>query len=156
MSRKFVHVSELFLLDKRTSGVYYHATMPAKGSKYATVDIDLQQWLKDEMDRTGKKQAAIARELGVERARVHELFYGKANTMNNLEIIVEKAMKGDYEGMAKYAQTGTGLKMLKRLNFEKKLTPYQRDVYDRFNEVIQKKILEDPDKALEVLKKLES
>ena len=130
--------------------------MPAKGSKYATIDVDLQRWGKDEIARTGEKPAHLARRLGVERARVHELLSNKLNTMNMLEIIVGTTLKGDYTQMAKYAKTDTGLEVLKDLHFKQKLSPYQRDVYKQLDDAIRKKILEDPDEAKKLLGMIES
>jgi hypothetical protein len=135
--------------------LFYSAAMPKSGDKYATVEVDLQRWLLEEMQRTGKKQAAMARHLDVERARVHEMKNGKLNTMQFLEIIVEKVYKGDFTAMAKFAQTDTGLQMLKDLNFKKSLNPQQRDVYSRIDELVKKKILKDMEDAEDLLKSLE-
>lgn len=129
--------------------------MPKSGDKYATVDVDLQRWLKDEMLRTGKNQAAIARYLKVVRARVHEMKNGKLNTMQFLEIIVETVYKGDFTAMAKYAQTDDGLQMLKELHFKRHLTPQQRDVYRRIHEATKKMVMKDIEEAEKLAKQLE-
>jgi hypothetical protein len=129
--------------------------MPKLGDKYATVDIDLQRWVLDEMQRTGKNQAAMSRWLDTERARITEMKNGKLNTMQFLEIIVEVVYKGDFTAMAKYAQTDDGLQMLKDLHFKKNLSPQQRDVFRRIYEATQKIVLKDIDKAEELAKKLE-
>ena len=130
--------------------------MPAKGSKYATIDVDVGACMRDEMSRTREIPAQLARRLGVNRARVHEGLNDEWNTIMAVEVIVNKTMKGDYMLMAKYAKTKEGLKTLRRLNFEKRmsLSPYQDELFEKMYEKLGKLILTDPDKAEELLNKL--
>ena len=48
--------------------------------------------------------------------------------------------------MAKYALTDDGLNILKDRAFRKKLSPYQRDIYDQLVKKFKEDILDDPDK----------
>ena len=49
--------------------------------------------------------------------------------------------------MAKYALTDDGLAILKDRAFRKKLSPYQRDIYDQLVKKFKEDILIDPEKA---------
>lgn len=112
--------------------------MPAKGEFYSRVDIACDQWAKDWLVKTGKRQADLARLLGVVDRFVHDLVNGRINTLKTLEIIVQKAEGGNYLNMAQYAVTDEGLDTLKEINFRKKLSPLERDQYNRIRELASK------------------
>ena len=130
--------------------------MPEKGSKYATIDINLRQWCYDEMKKCGISQIELAKELDLNRARITDAVKGRLNTMGFLETVVKKRMEGDYLGMAKYATTPEGLQMLKELNRKKNLTPYEQEIWNNAADILFDLIKKNPDKAAEKLKKLEN
>ena len=102
--------------------------MPARGEFYSRVEISCDQWAKDWLVKTGKRQADLARLLGVVDRFVHDLVNGRINTLKTLEIIVEKAEGGNYLIIGQYALTDEGLEALKDMQFRKKLSPLERDL----------------------------
>ena len=125
--------------------------MPAKGEFYSRVDIACDQWAKDWLVKTGKRPADLARLLGVVDRFVHDLINGRINTLKTLEIIVEKAERGEYLIMGQYASTKEGLEALKEMQFWKKLSPLERDQYSRLRDLALKCMKKhgDFDKLLE-------
>ena len=112
--------------------------MPARGEFYSRIDIACDQWAKDWLAKTGKRQADLARLLGVVDRFVHDLVNGRINTLKTLEIIVEKAERGNYLNMGQYALTDLGLDALKDMQFRKKLSPLERNQYSRLRDLAVK------------------
>jgi len=119
--------------------------MPKKDSKYATVDIDLKQWLEDYMAANGINKLRVAQVLDVNRGRITEMANGRLNTMMFVELITEKIYKGKgYEHMAKYALTDAGLEILKDLDWKRKNTPHKRALHRQIDQAV-KQLLEKKD-----------
>ena len=126
--------------------------MPARGEFYSHVEVACDKWAKDWLVKTGKRQADLARMLGVVDRFVHDLVNGRINTLKTLEIIVEKAGGGNYLIMGQYALTDEGLETLKDMQFRKKLSPLERDQYSRLRDLALKCMKKhgDFDKLIEV------
>lgn len=129
--------------------------MPAKGEFYSRVDIACDQRAKDWLAKTGKRPADLARLLGVVDRFVHDLINGRINTLKTLELIVEKAERGEYLIMGQYATTKEGLEALKEMQFWKKLSPLERDQYSQLRDLALKFKAKDGDleKLLKVCEK---
>jgi len=130
-----------------------------KGESYSQIPVDLARWLKDFSYESGLRKIEIAQRMidpevnqSINRARLTEMEQGCLNTMKFLQIIVNSFYGGNFERMLKYATNEEGVRMLKLMNFKKKLSAYD---LANFNEIIDELIvLFDKKKDSEKIRKL--
>jgi len=92
---------------------------------------------------SGKERAWIERNKGF-ILKLADLEDSGADVVSLFHGIIKK--QGGVE-MAKYALTDDGLNILKDRAFRKKLSPYQRDIYDQFVKKVKEDVLNDPEEA---------
>ena len=133
--------------------------MPAKGDKYAAINIDLTKWLKDYQAEHHLTLRALSDKLEVEEgrtwdvARVHGLKNGKYRTYRTICILVENLYDGNYEKMLPYVLDEEARRWLRDKQFFRHLKPDQEDEYYRIITFIRS-CIKDEQKWANLLKLL--
>lgn len=123
--------------------------MPAKGQRYAKVDIALDKWAKAWLEENQMRPAHLARALGKPNRFAHDLLKGKINTIYTLDLIVNKLLGGNYEAMAKYALTPAAKTVLEDLQFNQGLTKEELEIFRQMRNRLKKALKKGDKKAVE-------